>query len=95
MQWLIDMTFRRASRCFVAGIIAILPLVITVAVVTWAGGFVSQFLGPSTVIGKAMVGVGLRFATNTTAAYAIGAGACSGGDLPGGHSRRCRGKELG
>jgi uncharacterized membrane protein len=73
MQWLIDMTYRRAARCFLAGVIAILPLVITVAVVAWVGGFVSQFLGPNTVVGHALRNVGLRFAANDTAAYAIGA----------------------
>ncbi len=67
------MTFGRAARCFVAGILAILPLVITVAVVTWVGGFVSQFLGPGTVVGRALRGVGLHFATNDMAAYAVGA----------------------
>ncbi|NUQ61948.1 MAG: DUF502 domain-containing protein [Pirellulales bacterium] len=73
MRWIIDRTFRRAARCFLAGIIAILPVVITVAVVTWVGALVSRFLGPSTVIGQALRGVGLRFATNETAAYAVGA----------------------
>jgi uncharacterized membrane protein len=73
VQWLIDLTFRRAARCFLAGVIAILPLVITVAVVAWVGGIVSRFLGPSTAIGQALRGVGFRFATNETAAYAVGA----------------------
>ena len=73
MHRLIDMTFGRAARCFVAGILAILPLVITVAVVAWVGGFLSQFLGPSTVVGQALRRVGLQFAANDTAAYAIGA----------------------
>jgi uncharacterized membrane protein len=73
MHWLVDITLRRASRCFLAGIIAILPLAITVAVVTWVGGFVSQFLGPSTVVGQGLSKLGFHFATNATAAYAIGA----------------------
>jgi len=73
MQSLIDMTFGRVARCFVAGILALLPLMITVAVVTWVGGFVSQFLGPNTVVGRALRAVGLRFATNDTAAYVVGA----------------------
>jgi uncharacterized membrane protein len=73
MHWLIDMTFRRAARCFVAGIIAILPLVITVAVVAWVGAFVARFLGPDTVIGRGLLKVGLHFATNDTMAYVVGA----------------------
>lgn len=73
MQWLLDMTYRRAVRYFLAGILAILPLVITVAVVLWVGGFVARFLGPNTSFGQALRSVGLRFATNETVAYVIGA----------------------
>jgi uncharacterized membrane protein len=73
MRWLIDMTFRRATRCFLAGVFAILPLVITVAVVTWVGDIVLRFLGPNTVIGQALRSVGFQFATNATVAYVVGA----------------------
>ena len=73
MHWLIDMTFRRASRCFLAGIIAILPLVITVAVVSWVGESVARFLGPGAVVGRALSNLGFRFATDARAAYVIGA----------------------
>jgi len=73
MHWLIDMTFRRAGRCFLAGIIAILPLVITVAVVTWVGRLVAQFLGPATPFGQILSRLGVHFATNATVAYLVGA----------------------
>lgn len=72
MQGLMHITFRRVTRCFLAGVFAILPLVITVAVVTWVGGFVSRFLGPDTVVGSALRGVGFQFATDATIAYAVG-----------------------
>lgn len=73
MQWLIDIAFRRMSRCFLAGVLAILPLAITVAVVTWVGALVAKFLGPSTVIGRVLSRLGLQFATDATAAYVVGA----------------------
>ena len=72
MQRFIDFISRRAARCFLAGLFAVLPLVITVAVVTWVGNLVLRFLGPSTVVGGALRRVGLQFATNATAAYVIG-----------------------
>jgi uncharacterized membrane protein len=72
MKWF-SMIFRRAARCFLAGVVAILPLVITVAVVGWVGGLVAGFLGPSAVAGRALRGVGLRFVASDTAAYLIGA----------------------
>jgi uncharacterized membrane protein len=73
MQKLIDVIFSRAMRCFLAGVFTILPLVITFAVVSWVGDLVLRFLGPSTVIGRALRGVGFQFAANATIAYVIGA----------------------
>jgi len=73
VRWLVDMTFGRAARCFLAGVLAILPLVITAAVVAWVGDFVLRIIGPNTVVGRALSGLGLQFAANDTMAYAIGA----------------------
>lgn len=73
MDNIVGRAFRRAAGCFVAGIIAILPLAITVAVVTWVGGFVAGLLGPSTLIGRGLRRLGLALATDTRAAYVIGA----------------------
>jgi hypothetical protein len=49
MSWL-----RRLGRYFVAGVLAILPLVITVGVVVWVADFLNRFLGPNTGIGRAV-----------------------------------------
>jgi len=73
MQSLMGAASRRVLRCFIAGILAILPLAITVAVVTWVGSFVAQFLGPSTVLGRLLRRLGVSFVTDERAAYAIGA----------------------
>lgn len=73
MHWLIGQTSRHAARYFITGIIAILPLAITVAVVTWVGGLFARFLGPDALLGQALQNLGLQFATNATVAYAIGA----------------------
>ncbi len=72
MQWLINMTFRRAARCFLAGIITVLPLVITIAVVVWAASLVAGLLGPSTIVGEGLRTMGLQFVTHDMSAYAIG-----------------------
>jgi uncharacterized membrane protein len=42
---------KRLARYFLAGVFAILPLVITVAVVVWVTNFVGQFIGPGTNVG--------------------------------------------
>lgn len=75
MKKLLDLTFGRAMRFFLAGVFALLPLAITVAVISWVGDLVSTYLGPSTVIGRALSKVGFHFATNPMVAYAFGAAA--------------------
>ncbi len=73
MNTLLNMTFRRAVSCFLAGILAILPLVITVAVVAWVADFVRRLLGPKTLLGEAIRRLGLTLASDQTLAYVIGA----------------------
>jgi uncharacterized membrane protein len=72
MTGLISNNFRRLSRYFLAGILAVLPVVITVSIVAWAAGFVRQILGPGTLIGEGLTNLGLRFVTNDTVAYLVG-----------------------
>ena len=72
MRWLLNMTFRRAVRCFLAGALAILPAVITVAVVVWVAGFLQKLLGPDTLIGGAIRGLGLGLVSNDAVAYVLG-----------------------
>jgi uncharacterized membrane protein len=61
------------SGFFIAGVLAILPVVITVAIIAWAGNLVNQFLGPQTMFGGALRRLGLTFATGATSAYIVGA----------------------
>ena len=72
MSGLVIENFQRLARSFLAGILAVLPVVITVAIVAWVAGFVRQILGPGTLIGEGLTGLGLRFVTNDTVAYLIG-----------------------
>jgi uncharacterized membrane protein len=63
---------KRVARSFLAGLLAVLPVVITVAIIAWVAGFVKQFLGPHTLIGDGLTRLGLSFVTNDTVAYLIG-----------------------
>ncbi|MFW6171821.1 MAG: DUF502 domain-containing protein [Planctomycetota bacterium] len=59
--------------CFLAGVFAILPLVVTVAVVIWIVGFLQRYLGPRTTIGTWVQYLGLRFPTdNQVLTYVLG-----------------------
>jgi len=64
--------WQRILGCFLVGVLAILPLVITVAVVIWVANFVEGFVGPDTMIGKALGGVGWNFSDNKITAYVGG-----------------------
>lgn len=64
--------FRRLAQCFVAGLVAMLPLALTVGVIAWVAGFVAGFLGPDTWIGYGLRSLGVRFATDPRVAYGIG-----------------------
>ena len=72
MMGLLAKNMRRLVRFFLAGILAILPVAITVAIVAWVANCVRQILGPGTLIGEGLTGLGLRLVTNDTAAYLIG-----------------------
>lgn len=59
---------------FLSGLFALLPIVITVAVVTWVASFIESALGPGTLFGRTLRSIGLQFAANDTAALVIGWG---------------------
>lgn len=65
---------RRLLGYFVAGAIAVLPVVITVAVVAWVADYVGRFIGPRTVVGERLQDIGftLKMVNNDTLAYVVG-----------------------
>ena len=63
---------KRLTRYFLAGLFTVLPLVITVVAISWAIGFLAGLVGPDTFLGMQLSNIGLQFATDTRAAYAIG-----------------------
>ncbi len=72
MQSVLRQVLARLLRCFLAGVFAILPLVVTVAVVVWVTGFVNGFVGPNTFLGSRLQTVGLKFVQHPAMAYGIG-----------------------
>ena len=72
MLKLLSRGWRRIVAYFVAGLLAILPLVLTIAIVIWVTTFLSDFLGPDTVVGKVLASVGLKLGSQGILAYLIG-----------------------
>lgn len=66
--------FRTPVRTFVAGSLAVLPVVLTVAVILWVAELVAQFVGPDSAVGKLLISIGLTVVETRVAAYAIGIG---------------------
>jgi uncharacterized membrane protein len=63
---------KKFAGCFLAGLLVVLPIVLTIGVVAWVAGFVYRLIGPGTAVGKALQSLGLHFATNSAAAYVVG-----------------------
>ncbi len=72
MDGFLGKNVKRLARSFLAGLLAILPVVITVAIIAWVAGFVRQFLGPRTLFGDGLTRLGSSFVNNNTVAYLVG-----------------------
>jgi uncharacterized membrane protein len=62
MRHVLGVIWRPVIRCFLAGVFAVLPLVITVGIVIWVASFVEQYLGPGTFVGARLRALGVQVA---------------------------------
>ena len=60
------------TRTLLAGLLLVLPIAITVALVAWFGTFIFDYIGPHSVFGQFMTVLGLGFSAQEWAAYLIG-----------------------
>jgi uncharacterized membrane protein len=65
---------RQFKAYFVTGLIAVLPLLLTIFVVKWVAGTLNLYIGPSTVFGRLLQSIGYQFSpiSNLTLAYCLG-----------------------
>ena len=63
---------RRLVGFFVAGVLALLPIVITVAVVIWVVEYLQYLCGPETLVGKQLTTIGLQVGKDSAAPYFVG-----------------------
>jgi uncharacterized membrane protein len=61
------------TRPFMAGLVALFPLALTIAVIVWLGTMIHGYLGPRSSVGGFLRKIGLNFVTSDAAAYLIGA----------------------
>lgn len=69
---------RRILRPFVAGLLAALPLALTVVAIVWLADLVKKFLGPSSAFGQVLGSFGVTFVTSDAMGYLIGLGSVLG-----------------
>lgn len=62
----------RITRVFLAGLIALLPLIVTVLVTGWVVQLLNDYIGPSSWLGRQIVALGLSVGASTVAPYIIG-----------------------
>ena len=60
---------KRIARPFITGIIALLPVVLTVAIIAWVASFLADLIGPGSVIGSILKQFGWNIGSTDTGAY--------------------------
>jgi uncharacterized membrane protein len=62
----------RMIATLLSGLLVLLPVAITIALVGWLGAFIYQFVGPGSVFGRLLTAIGIGFSPSPMAAYLIG-----------------------
>jgi uncharacterized membrane protein len=68
----------RILRIFLSGVLALLPIMVTVVVTAWLGSLVAAYAGPGSFIGDLITSLGLNLSGSSTIAYFIGLGIIAG-----------------
>lgn len=63
---------KKLGRSFLAGVIVLLPLVITVLVVVWVAELLRGVMGPNSILGGLIRRLGLTVAPDSSIAYILG-----------------------
>lgn len=64
----------RIIRIFLSGVLALLPIMVTVIVTAWLGSLVVSYAGPGSFLGNLIASLGLNLSRSSTIAYFIGLG---------------------
>jgi len=65
-------SFQSIAGTWLAGLLVLLPVALTVAVLLWAFNLVNRFVGPGSFVGQLFAAIGYPFSSNDNLAYAIG-----------------------
>ncbi len=62
----------RIARIFLAGLLVLLPILVTVIVTAWVAQLLQTYAGPNSLIGRLIVLLGLNLVSSDTGAYFLG-----------------------
>ena len=62
----------RFTRIFFSGLLALLPLAVTIAVMAWSVSLLNAYLGPGSLFGRLLVSLGMSVGASSAAPYVIG-----------------------
>jgi uncharacterized membrane protein len=62
----------RVVGTFIAGLLVVLPIVLTIVLVVWVANLAITFVGPKSVIGQMLITIGFGLSAQTWLAYLIG-----------------------
>lgn len=62
----------RIARIFFAGLLVLLPILVTVIVTVWIAQLIESYAGPGSMIGRLIVLLGLNLVSSATGAYFLG-----------------------
>jgi len=68
----IQRSVRSVAGTWLAGLLVLLPLALTAAVLLWAFNLVNRLVGPGSFVGGLFAAIGYPFSSNEGLAYAIG-----------------------
>lgn len=63
---------RSVAGTWLAGLLVLLPLALTLAVLAWIVGVVNRLIGPGSAVGQLFAKLGYRFSDNDVLAYVVG-----------------------
>jgi uncharacterized membrane protein len=69
---MIRRSFRSVVGTWLAGLVVLLPVALTAAVLLWAFNLVNRFIGPGSFVGQLFARIGYPFSSNDNLAYVIG-----------------------
>jgi len=72
MRQSIQWAWKRISGIFLAGVLVLLPVVVTAGIVVWVVEFFAGVLGPGSLIGGLLEGLGLTVKPGSNAPYVVG-----------------------